>query len=212
MRSGTPRCRWCCDPARNRRGRSAILAPLAAIGALLALAATAARAQDSPPASFRHEVEASFVYTIAKFVDWPPGAFPEAASPLIFALLGEDPIEESLARTVSGKTVGGHPIEVVRIRAQDDLVACHLLYVGRSEAARVDEVIESLRGSSTLTVGDLDRFAQRGGILRIRLEENLVRFEVNVDAAERARLQISSKILKLGKIVRDRQRRSVRRP
>ena len=55
-------------------------------------------------------------------------------------------------------------------------------------------------------MGEFDRFAQRGGVLRLRLQDNMVRFEVNIDAAERARLQISSKILKLGTIIRDRKR------
>ena len=67
-------------------------------------------------------------------------------------------------------------------------------------------VIARLRNSSVLTVGEFERFAQRGGVLRLRLDQNMVRFEVNVDAAERAHLQISSKILKLGTIVRERRR------
>jgi hypothetical protein len=97
-------------------------------------------------------------------------------------------------------------VEVVRVKDGEEAIPCHVLYLGRSEEARVDEVIARLRNSSVLTVGEFDRFAQRGGVLRLRLEHNMVRFEVNVDAAERARLQISSKILKLGTIVRDRKR------
>ena len=163
-------------------------------------------AQPGPPPSFEHEVKASFVYTVAKFVEWPVAAFVDASSPLVFGILGEDPIEELLQHIAAGKSVGGHPVQVIHLTDGDEPVGCHVLYVGRSEAARVDEVIARLRNSSVLTVGEFDRFAQRGGVLRLRLEDNMVRFEVNVDAAERARLQISSKILKLGTIVRDRKR------
>ena len=65
------------------------------------------------------------------------------------------------------------------------------------------DLIHRLGDASVLTVGEIDRFAQQGGILRLQLEENMIRFEVNVDAAERARIKVSSKILKIGRIVRD---------
>jgi len=123
----------------------------------------------------------------------------------VFGILGDDPIEEPLQRTVAGKSVGGHPVEVIRVKDGEAPVPCHVLFFGRSEAARVDEVIARLGNSSVLTVGEFDHFAQRGGILRLMLDQNMVRFEVNVDAAERAHLQISSKILKLGRLVRDRK-------
>jgi hypothetical protein len=185
--------------AASRRAAAALLlASVALSGSPLA--------QPGPPPSFEHEVKASFVYTVAKFVEWPAAAFVDASSPLVFGILGEDPIEELLKHIVAGKSVGGHPVLVIHLAEGDEPSGCHVLYVGRSEAARVDEVIARLRNSSVLTVGEFDRFAQRGGVLRLRLEDNMVRFEVNVDAAERARLQISSKILKLGTVVRDRKR------
>ncbi len=164
-----------------------------------------ARAQTTPPPSFEPEVKASFVYTVTKFVDWPAAAFVDPGAPLVLEILGDDPIQDSLLKTVAGKMVGGHPVQVIRARDEEDLVPCHVLFVGRSESTRVDEIIGRLQGASVLTVGDFDRFAQRGGVLRLSLVENMVRFEVNVDAAERAHLQISSKILKLGKVIRDRR-------
>jgi uncharacterized protein DUF4154 len=190
--------------------RPALIPPPLRAATLLVLAwiavAGAPRAQPGPPPSFEHEVEASFVYTVAKFVDWPAGTFNAPGDPLVFAILGDDPIEEPLQRTVAGKSVGGHPVQVIRVKGEGDLLPCHVLFVGRSESARVDEVIARLGNSSVLTVGEFDRFAQRGGVLRLLLDQNMVRFEVNVDAAARAHLQISSKILKLGTIVRDRRR------
>jgi len=185
-------------PASGRSGIFLLVAWIALTGA--------PRAQTGPPPSFEYEVKASFVYTVAKFVDWPEGSFDDPGAALVFGILGDDPIEELLRRTVAGKSVGGHPVEVIRLKESGDPGPCHVLFISRSEAARVDEVIERLGSSSVLTVGEFDRFAQRGGVLRLRLEENMVRFEVNVDAAHRARLQISSKILKLGTIVRDRKR------
>lgn len=163
-------------------------------------------AQPGPHPSFEQDVKASFIYTVAKFVDWPENSFGGPAAPMVFAILGDDPIEEALLRAVEGKRVGGHPVAVVKAETLDDLALCHVLFVGRSEAPRLREVLGRLRGSTTLTVSEADRFAQHGGVMGLRLDQNMIRFEVNVDAAERSRLAISSKILKLGKVVRDRKR------
>jgi hypothetical protein len=54
-----------------------------------------------------------------------------------------------------------------------------------------------------LTVGDSDGYAARGVIANFYLEENRVRFEINREAAVRARLGISSQLLKLARIVRE---------
>jgi len=164
----------------------------------------APRAQPVPPA-FEHEVKASFVYTVAKFVEWPERSFEGPGAPLVFEVLGEDPFEAALENTVQGKTVNGHPVEVIRAGGASDLLPCHVLYVGRSQAGRLQEVLDRVQGGTVLTVGELERFAQDGGVLGLRLEQNMIRFEVNVDAAERAHLSISSKILKLGKVVRERK-------
>ncbi len=163
------------------------------------------RAQSAPPPEFEHDVKASFVYTVAKFVDWPEESFERPDAPLVFEVLGDDPLEQALERAVHGKTVNGHPLEVVRVGEGGGLTTCHVLYVGRSEAGRLREVLDQARGGAILTVGELARFAESGGVMGLRVEQNMIRFEVNVDAAERAHLAISSKILKLGKVVRERR-------
>lgn len=53
-----------------------------------------------------------------------------------------------------------------------------------------------------LTVGEDGVFTQCGGIINFVKEDNRVRFEVNVSAAERAGLKISSRLLALARIVR----------
>ena len=50
-------------------------------------------------------------------------------------------------------------------------------------------------------VGETPGFAERGGIIRFTLEDNRVRFEINVDAAHQADLNISSRLLTLAKII-----------
>ena len=181
-------------------------AALAVCAVLLVPPASAILAQPQPPPLFGQEIKASFIYTVAKFVDWPETAFGAPDAPMVMAILGDEMIGDALERVVAGKSVKGHPVAVLRAASLDDLPGCHVLIVGRSEKAPLADILERLRGSSVLTVSESNRFARDGGVMKLLLDQNMVRFEVNVDAAARSRLEISSKILRLGKVVRDRKR------
>ena len=52
-----------------------------------------------------------------------------------------------------------------------------------------------------LVVGDSPGLAEKGAIINFVIEDNKVRFEVNPQAARQAHLQISSKLLRLAKLV-----------
>ena len=192
-----------CPPAGN--GISAAGAALVC-ASLLGAPSGPSFAQPEAPPLFEQEVQASFIYTVAKFVDWPEEAFGAPGAPMVFAILGDDLIGDALQRVVEGKSVNGHPVTVVRAATLDDLAGCHVLFLGRSEGPRLREILDRLRGSNILTVSETERFVLHGGVMGLLLDQNMVRFEINVDAASRSRLAISSKILRLGKVVRDRKR------
>ena len=192
-----------CPPAG---GGFRAAAAMVVCAALLAAPPGSSSAQPEPPPLFEQEVKASFVYTVAKFVDWPEEAFGTPAAPMVFAILGDDLIGDALERLVEGKSVQGHPVTVVRAARLDDLAGCHVLFLGRSESPRLREILRHVQGANILTVSESERFALSGGVMGLILDQNMVRFEVNVDAASRSHLAISSKILKLGKVIRDRKR------
>ncbi len=52
-----------------------------------------------------------------------------------------------------------------------------------------------------LTVGESNGFASEGGIVNLVLNDNKISMEINVAAAKKARLSISSKRLNLAKIL-----------
>ncbi len=82
-----------------------------------------------------------------------------------------------------------------------DLKDCKILFVGASERAHVDDLVQIVKSLPILTVGETPGFAERGGVIRFVLEDNRVRFEVNVDAARQADLTISSRLLTLARII-----------
>lgn len=169
---------------------------LLAVFALPGLAASV-----SAQAAAEYDVKAAFLYNFAKFVEWPPDAFDSPGSPMTLCIVGKDPFGDVLDTLVRGETLQGRPLIVHRTRDLLEVRDCHVVFLSRTEQARQDEVLATVRGAGILTVGEGDSFLREGGIIRFVLEANRVRFEVNLDAAERNGLKLSSKLLRLARSV-----------
>ena len=171
---------------------------LAMAAAVLCLA-PALRAQSEELTEY--QVKAAFIYNFAKFVEWPAEAFADRNAPLRVCVLGENPLGEELVRVVNGKKVQGRDLAVSGVSEPHAARSCHVLFVSASERGRTGQILETLRGASVLTVGESADFMRHGGIIRFVLEEGKVRFEVNLNASEKARVKISSKLLTLARTV-----------
>jgi hypothetical protein len=153
------------------------------------------------PVDREYLIKAAFLYNFLKFVEWPTDVLPEGARTISICVIGEDPFGDALD-SLKGKSVQDKSVEIKRVQALQDLKACHLLFISSSAKARLGEIMEAVKGTSLLTVSELERFTERGGIIRLFLERNNVRFEINVDIAARARLKMGSRLLSLAKIVK----------
>jgi hypothetical protein len=149
-----------------------------------------------------YQVKLAFLYNFAQFVQWPADAFPNTHSPLIVCVAGADPFRGEIEQDLRGRTVGGHPIEIRKLRSNDLPAACHIIFIPAGEKKLAEKLVAATKGSSTLTVGETKGFADLGGVINLTVEENKLRFEVNLDAAMQTRLKISSKLLALAKIVK----------
>ena len=184
--------------AQHRRTARRLAAAGLSLALLLALGAGTGYAQSPTPLEYK--VKGAFLLNFAKFVKWPAGAFASADSPIVIGIAGPDPFGPVLDQLVSGETIGGRPILVTRLQPRDDPARCQLLFVARQADAA--GLLQRVDGAPVLTVGETDDFADDGGIIRLLIENNKVRFEVNRAAAQRARLAISSQLLKLARKIK----------
>jgi len=170
--------------------------------ALLAVLAGPARTWAAESVAGEYEIKAAFLYNFARFAEWPPTAVPDSPDVFVIGVLGTDPFGDILDEIAATRTVGDKRIVVRRFATLDEYTPCHILFVAASERARMAAVIEKLRDAPVLLVADTAGFAQAGGTVDLVVEENKVRFEVNPVAAERAGVKISSKLLRLARIVK----------
>jgi hypothetical protein len=150
-----------------------------------------------------YQIKAAFLYNFAKFVEWPSEAPRGMDDPITICIVGEDPFGSLLDESIRNKAISGHQLVVRRLKPGQDIKGCQIAFISSSEKKHLRAILESLKGAAVLTVGDSEGFAQVGGVINFTLEETRVHFEVNLGAAQRAGLRISSKLLSLAKIVRD---------
>lgn len=152
------------------------------------------------------QIKAAYLFNFAKYVTWPSRVqADQETTPLRMGVVGDPVFAEDLKKAVAGKKIGGSPFEVLTLAPHDDLGQCHILFVGAAEQNRWASILAKLGKAHVLTVSDMDRFTERGGIVRLFArphpvrQERTVLFQINADAARAAGLKVSSKLLQLSK-------------
>jgi hypothetical protein len=152
--------------------------------------------------SLEYEVKAAFLFRFAQFVEWPAETFKGASEPFTYCTIGEDPFRGTLERTLDGKTLGQRALRVEHLNGAGKIAECQVLFIGGSrDKQHIEEALASAGSLPILTVGETDQFAKNGGAIGFCTEANKIRFEVNLDAAGKAGLKISAKLLALAKTV-----------
>ena len=152
-------------------------------------------------ANREHTLKAGFLVNFSQFTTWPKSAFDSSQSPFVIGIVGPDPFGPLLDAVTADVRVGGRPIVVRRLQTGDEIRGCHLLFVGEMQARELKRMVDLAGTAPVLTVSDEADFLGAGGIVRLRIENNRVRFDVNAAAARRAGLTFSSEMLQFAKVV-----------
>jgi len=178
------------DSCRAPRGRSRRLVGFTAIAGCAFT--SFASAQTATAATLK----AAFLYNFAKFSEWPADAL-AAGQRLDMCIVGDAFVADALGQTIKGHAIEGHELTVTVLKVGESPSACHLLYVSASEMKRSAAVLLGARGASMFTVSDADGFAESGGMAQLVVENDRMRFAINIASAQRGRLNISSKLRRL---------------
>jgi hypothetical protein len=171
------------------RAAGLVLAPLLACAAM-------------PIASGEYDVKAAYLYNFAKFVAWPPEAFPSAEAPFAICIIGQDPFGQALDAVVKGERIQGRPLVVYRLMGWDDAESCQILFVSTSVREDFEQLLGGHTFRRTLTVGEVPQFLAAGGHISFFLEGGNVRFAINAASVARTDLQISSKLMRVARVDR----------
>ena len=160
------------------------------------LIASAALAQTAAVAQDEARVKAAFLLRFGQFVAWPQDALPQADTPLVIGVAGSEAIAAELVQqAASSRATLGRPVIVRNMRAGEDTSCCHLLFVGADERARLAQYAAAVRGRRVLVVTESPGALEQGSMINFVVADRRVKFEIALDAAEKAGLTLSSRLL-----------------
>lgn len=168
---------------------------------LFAVLSSSQYASPEPAGPSEYQVKAAFLYNFLKFVEWPEEHSTGSTPAITLCIIGNDPFGKNMGG-FKDKQVSGKKVVVRHMRSTSGISDCQALFISESEKDYVESITELARGFHILTIGDTELFAQKGVIINMYMENDKVRFEINIDAAKQAGLRINSRLLSLANIVR----------
>ena len=199
--------------------RKSVLKLVWAVIAAIALPAGNARAETVDEIKVA-KIKSAYLLNFIRFTTWPDGSFTKSDSPIVIGVLGRDSLGRILDQTVEGQAYRGRRIEVRRIaytppadndpsggdaaswaRALEPVAGCRMLFISRSEEPRLEKIFSGLAGADVLTVSDIPGFAEHGGMIGFALRRGRIVFDANPNAIGRTGVEVSSKLLKLARLV-----------
>jgi hypothetical protein len=155
----------------------------------------------APESVREYELKAAYVYNFAKFTRWPGAGESGVPSPIVIGVLGNERVAEAIAALTRGRTVSGSAIEVKAFGANDIPATLHIVYIGESQDGSLPRLAPVLFQPGRLTIGETEAFTQHGGIIRLFVEADRLRFEIDNAHAQKAGLTLSSQLLMLARKV-----------
>jgi len=152
-------------------------------------------------ATLEYRAKANYLANFPSFVEWPPESMPPGEAPLLVCVFGDFSFGTSLAEIARGTTVQKRRLEIRWIRKLQELSSCQILFVSHSEQKRYSLSLDAVRGRTVLTVGETPEFLGAGGMVCFSSQQGTIQFDVNLEAANKAHLKISSRLLALARRV-----------
>lgn len=164
---------------------------------VVALSSGGVRSADAQTAADEYKVKAAFVFHFAQLVDWPSDAPKGTDESFDVCLPDDESHRQELQSTLEGKPIGNRTMHVRLLNKSQSAEGCRIFFLSRNAGRRQAEFLRTLHGQPVLTVGDADTFLTEGGMIRLHFEQDKIRFDINVGAAELCHLKISSRLLLL---------------
>ncbi|MBU2955800.1 YfiR family protein [Marinobacter sp. F3R08] len=139
-------------------------------------------------------MKAAFLYNFTRLVTWPN--LGKTASPLEICVYGADPFG-GLLDPIRGRQSQGRNLTLRYSDVTSDLSGCDVLYIDQSLTRGLQSLLDLANERNILTVSDLPDFARKGGMIGYVKQGNVIRFEINLKAADEAGLIINSRLLEL---------------
>jgi len=158
-------------------------------------------AQDLAGRVSERSVKAAFLYKFAGYVQWPDDDA-KSDSPITIGVIGANDFARELAEITANRTVSSRPISVRRLTTVDSFDGLEILFIAKEERDRLPQLLSAARDKPILTVTESEGGLSSGSIINFTLDQDRVRFEVSLYAAEKSQLHLNARLLAVAQDVR----------
>ena len=146
------------------------------------------------------KIKSVFIYNFTKYIQWP-GA--DTSKVFAIGVFGKSNIIPPLQKIAQKKLVNGRKIIIKQFEDIENIEECRILFVSSQEGGLIPEILQKVERKNILTIGEVEKFSDKGGIINFVLVEGKIKFEMNLKALSRAGLAASSQLLKLAILVEE---------
>jgi hypothetical protein len=148
------------------------------------------------------DIKAAFLFNFTQFITWPKTAFKSADVEFTMCILGKNPFGKTLHKLLKNEVVGEHPIVLKIFDELEQTGECHVLYIDDSVKYDLDDIFAFVRGKAILTISDIKKFVQKGGMIEFFKQKRKIRFYISPDSMRDVDLVPNSNLLRVAKIVK----------
>ncbi len=145
-----------------------------------------------------HQVKTGFIYSIAKFTQWDFSKKP--GNRFVIGIYRTRAFDLDI-EALNNKSIRGRTVVIEQLRSDADISNCQIVIVGDVGSETIRRYASQCKNSGTMLIGESENFAKDGGTIGLILKDGNVRFQVNLQSAESARVSFSSKLLILAEQV-----------
>jgi len=152
--------------------------------------------------SREYELKAAFIEKFSHFIQWPSTS--SAYKPdtdFTICVTGQNPFGGNLVNIANISRFDNKSIQVRQIKVINDITGCHILFISTLSVRNLNKILNITRGQPILTISDTPGYAKQGVMINFYPRNKSLGFEINRQAAITSNLAISSRLLKLARIV-----------
>lgn len=152
-----------------------------------------------------YAVKAGFIFNFARYSE---GSWfnPNRRDNYIICSFNSDFVLTA-SKTLTGQKVKNRQVEVHLVsRKGMPNDSCNSFFLTERNAALIKKVVKNESLSKTMLIGEMKTFIPSGGHINLFIAGGKVRFEVDSDALLGADIKMSSKVLRLGRVVERRRK------
>jgi len=146
------------------------------------------------------EIKAAHIFKFKKYVTWPEEALPES-TPLVIGVVGADEVAATLDQLVAKQENGKQPVIIKKLQTNGSVNGIHLLYIGQDRTLELSDWLAQASGKPILFVTDTGTHMPPGSMINFIQEDDRIRFDVSLTAAEHSKIELSAALLTVARQV-----------